>query len=67
MPTVVLNGQPRDVAPGATIVDLLADAGHAQRKVAVEINRQIVPKSQHASVELREGDRVEIVNAIGGG
>ena len=39
----------------------------AQRKVAVEVNREIVPRSLHAQRTVRDGDRVEIVHAIGGG
>jgi sulfur carrier protein len=67
MPKIVLNGEPREVAKGASVGDLLAAEGYAQRKIAVEVNREIVPKSQHAQHPLREGDRVEIVHAMGGG
>ena len=67
MLTIVLNGQSRACAPGRTLDELLAETGYAQRRVAVEINREIVPKSQHAQREIRDGDRIEIVNAIGGG
>jgi len=67
MHTIVLNGQPRNCAPGRTLRDLLDEAGYGQRRVAVEINREIVPKSEHAQREIRDGDRIEIVNAIGGG
>lgn len=64
---ILLNGQPREVAKGASVGDLLAAEGYAQRKIAVEVNREIVPKSLHAQHLLRDGDRVEIVHAIGGG
>ena len=67
MYTIVLNGQPRACVPGRTLHDLLAETGHAQRRVAVEVNREIVPKSQHAQREIRDGDRIEIVQALGGG
>lgn len=67
MNTIVLNGQSRTCVPGHTLRDLLAEAGYAQRRVAVEINREIVPKSEHAQREIHDGDRIEIVNAIGGG
>jgi len=64
---IILNGQPRDCAVGATLTVLLAATGHAQRRVAVEVNREIVPRSQHAERVLAEGDRVEIIHAVGGG
>ena len=64
---IVLNGQSRTCAPGRTLRDLLAETGYAQRRVAVEINREIVPNSQHAQREIRDGDRIEIVHALGGG
>ncbi|HXD84220.1 MAG TPA: sulfur carrier protein ThiS [Rudaea sp.] len=67
MHTIVLNGQTRTCAPGHTLGDLLAEAGYAQRRVAVEVNREIVPKSEHARREIREGDCIEIVHALGGG
>jgi sulfur carrier protein len=64
---IVLNGQPREIADGASVAALLAATEYAQRKVAVEINREIVPRSQHAERRLHAGDRVEIVQAMGGG
>jgi len=67
MHTIVLNGQSRTCAAGRTLRDLLAEAGYAQRRVAVEVNREIVPKSEHAQREIRDGDRIEIVHALGGG
>ncbi|MBS0557121.1 MAG: sulfur carrier protein ThiS [Proteobacteria bacterium] len=67
MITIVLNGQSRTCAAGHTLAALLEDAGYAQRRVAVEINREIVPKSEHAQREIHDGDRIEIVHALGGG
>jgi len=64
---IVLNGTARECAPAITISTLLADAGYAERRVAVEVNREIVPRSLHDRYALGEGDRVEIVQAIGGG
>lgn len=64
---IVLNGQSRTCAPGRTLRDLLAETGYTQRQVAVEINHEIVPKSLHALREIRDGDRIEIVHALGGG
>jgi sulfur carrier protein len=64
---IMLNGQPRDCAPITTVAQLLEQAGYAGRRVAVELNQEIVPRSQHASRTLADGDRLEIVHAIGGG
>jgi sulfur carrier protein len=62
-----LNGEVREVDAALSVAALLELAGYAQRRVAVEVNRQIVPKSQHAALALQPGDRVEIVHALGGG
>ena len=64
---ILLNGSPCVVADESSVAALLASTDYAQRKVAVEVNREIVPRSQHASRTLRAGDRVEIVQAMGGG
>lgn len=64
---VLVNGEPRDVAPGATVDVLLRDLGLAGRPVAVERNLEIVPRSAHATTPLADGDRVEIVTMVGGG
>lgn len=52
---------------GATVAALLASIGLDTRKVAVERNEEIVPRSTYATVALAEGDRLEIVHFIGGG
>lgn len=67
MVQIHLNGEPREVETDTTIVGLLDRSGFGGRRVAVEINREIVPRSVHAQRVLREGDRVEIVHALGGG
>ncbi len=64
---ILLNGLPQQLRDGADVAELLRVAGLAEKRVAVEVNLEIVPRSQHASHVLREGDRVEIVHAIGGG
>jgi sulfur carrier protein len=64
---ITLNGHPHDCGQGTTVTQLLLQAGYAGRRVAVEINHEIVPRSLHDGHELREGDQVEIVHAIGGG
>jgi len=62
-----LNGEPRSLDPGASIADLLAVEGLADRRVAVEVNGAIVPRGAHAAHALAEGDHVEVVHALGGG
>lgn len=64
---IYLNGESREIAEGLSVAGLLAATGHAERRIAVEINREIVPRGQHAERVLAADDRVEIVHAIGGG
>lgn len=52
---------------GTTIADLVTQLALTGRRLAVEVNREIIPKSQHDDYALNEGDVVEIVHAIGGG
>lgn len=66
---VRVNGESRRVAAGTTVASLLADlgAGAGAARCAVEIDGEIVPRSQHAARALREGETVEIVTFVGGG
>ncbi len=64
---IQLNGQPRRLDTDSTLSTLLFAEGLAERRVAVEVNGEIVPRGAHATHALREGDRVEIVHALGGG
>jgi sulfur carrier protein len=64
---IELNGQPKRIDTGISILALLEREGLAERRVAVEVNGEIVPRSLHAARALVEGDRVEIVHALGGG
>ena len=64
---IVLNGEDRQVTDNLSISTLIAQLELTGKRIAVEINQDIVPRSAHASTHLREGDRVEIVHAIGGG
>lgn len=63
---IQLNGQPHPLT-AATVAELLQAQGLAERRVAVEVNGEIVPRSAHATHALNDGDRVEIVHALGGG
>lgn len=62
-----VNGQPHALAAGTSLAELLAELGLDVRKVAVERNREIVPRSVYGAVRLAEGDALEIVHFIGGG
>lgn len=64
---LLLNGEERDVAGVVTIADLVASLGLDARKVAVERNLEIAPRSTYADTTLADGDRIEIVTFIGGG
>ena len=67
MATIVLNGEPHPIADGTTVAALVAALGLSPQQVAVEKNREIVPRSAHADEQLREGDQLEIVTFVGGG
>ncbi len=64
---VEVNGEARDVAPGTTVRGLLDALGLGDTLVAVERNHEIVPRAAHASTEVADGDRLEIVHFVGGG
>jgi sulfur carrier protein len=64
---ILLNGEAREVDEATTVANLLEVTGLVERRVAVEVNREIVPRSRHGERRLVAGDRVEIVHAIGGG
>ena len=65
--SVAVNGISREVSSEMTVAQLLAEIDTAGKRVAVERNGDIVPKSRHALTGLSEGDRLEIVIAVGGG
>lgn len=64
---VTVNGSPEELQEGATLADLIDKMGLAGKRVAVEKNHEIVPRSRHADEQLNEGDTLEIIQAIGGG
>jgi len=64
---IVLNGEPRTLPAPVTVTGLLETLGLMGARVAVELNREIVPRSRHGEQTVRDGDRVEVVRAIGGG
>jgi sulfur carrier protein len=62
-----VNGESRTLRAGASVADLVALLGLGGRKLAVAVNRDVVPRTRHALHRLSEGDRVEILEAVGGG
>ena len=64
---ISLNGIEHDIEPATSVAAFLVENGYGQRRIAVEINCEIVPKSVHAQRLLHDGDRVEIVQPLGGG
>lgn len=64
---ITVNGEDRQIPAAFTLAELLAQIGLDPRKVAVERNLEIVPRSTYAATALAAGDRLEIVHFIGGG
>jgi sulfur carrier protein len=64
---VEINGESRQIEPKSTVATLLCGLGLEGKPVAVERNAAIVPRVEHASTELAEGDRLELVQFVGGG
>jgi len=64
---ITLNGEQHEIDAKTSLLQFLTDAGLAEKRIAVEINRRIVPRSTFAEQSIQEGDRIEIVHAIGGG
>lgn len=63
---LAVNGEAKKTE-ASTVADLLEELGLAGQAVAVEVNRDVVPKKQHAEVALNDGDQVELVTLVGGG
>lgn len=64
---VIVNGEPHAIEEGSSVADLLRALGLDAQQVAVERNREIVPREAHAQTPLTPGDRLEIVTFVGGG
>jgi sulfur carrier protein len=62
-----LNGSEHELPNGATIVTLIEDLEYTGQRLAVEVNEEVIPRSEHGETVLQEGDQVEIVRAVGGG
>jgi len=64
---ISINGEPREIPDGSTAQDLIEFLDLADRRLAMELNREIVPRSTFTTTTLKPGDEIEIVHAIGGG
>ena len=67
MITIVLNGENKQIEDNTSITGLLKTLDLGEKRLAVELNQAIIPRGEFASHTLKEQDRVEIVQAIGGG
>jgi sulfur carrier protein len=65
--TLTVNGEAKTVHEGLTLSQLLLELGLEKNPIAVELNRQVVPRDRHPATPLAEGDRLEIVTLVGGG
>ncbi len=65
--TVQVNGEAVRLSAGATLADLVAELSLREKKIAVAVNRKVEPRAAHAEIVLAPGDRVEILEAVGGG
>ena len=66
-PSIRVNGASRALAPSQSVADLVRDLALEGKRIAVELNGEIVPRSRYAQTLLSAGDRVEVVGAVGGG
>ncbi|MEM9354031.1 MAG: sulfur carrier protein ThiS [Planctomycetota bacterium] len=64
---VDVNGEPRELPDGSTITDLLQELKLDRRYLAVERNREVVPRERHNETRLVGGDQLEVVTLVGGG
>lgn len=64
---ITVNGEAVQLPAGSTVAELVAARGLRPEQVAVEVNREIVPRASHAEHLLASGDRIEIVTMVGGG
>jgi len=64
---LLVNGDPRSVPSDATLAELIDALGLQTRRIAIAVNRDVVPRSAFATHRLAAGDRIEILEAVGGG
>jgi sulfur carrier protein len=64
---ITLNGEPRQFPEGVSLAEIVEQLDLANQRIAIEINEDLAPRSSYASRYLHSGDRVEIIQAVGGG
>ena len=64
---IMINGKARNVPDPCTVSHLINELGLAEKRLAIEVNREIVPRSTFDQHQIQQGDKIEIVGAIGGG
>ena len=64
---ITVNDEPRTLAAGATVAHLVTELGLGPRRIAVEVNRVIVPRAAYMATVLNDGDTIEIIHFVGGG
>lgn len=64
---IIVNGEARDIPDDLDMAGLIEQLELGDRRIAVEVNRELVPRSTFAGHRLRDGDQVEIIHAVGGG
>jgi len=64
---VLINGQQNNINNNLTVKQLVIDLGYGEKRFALEINGQVIPKSEYAKKIIFENDRLEIISAVGGG
>ncbi len=62
-----INEEERDIAEGATVADIVETLSLNPKFIAVEVNLELIPRSEHASTKLSAGDQLEVVTLVGGG
>ncbi len=65
--SISVNGEPRELSAGASLADLVVALGLTGRRIAIALNRVVVPRTTYGARFLQAGDRVEILEAVGGG
>lgn len=64
---ITINGKPHELAKPTTLAQLVDELGLTGKRIAIELNQEIAPRSQHHEIILQDNDQLEIVHAIGGG
>ena len=64
---ILVNGEKISLPEYSSIEDLIVHLGYQNQRIAIEVNELIIPKSKHSSFLLKDLDKVEVINAVGGG